>query len=562
MRSPDRFPRRMEKTIRNAPDLLLGAALAVGLGMTLFLTSEMTFFQDTWGILINRRDVSLDALFQPHNEHLIVIPVLIEQLSLRVFGMDTAFPEYMLLSLFLVTTAYLLYVYLRRRVGPWLALFAVVLILCLGPAWEVLLWPFEITFIGPILFGIAMLLALEREDRRGDIAACLFLTVSIGFSGAGIPFIAAAAVAVALGPRQRWLARSYIFLVPVALYAIWYLGWGHEAVTHLSLRNVFDSPLFVVDSVAVAVAALLGLGTQLGGAPDLSWGRAILVALVVIVVYQQLHRPAVFRWFWPVAAAASANWFLTAFNEFAGRAPVSSRYQYAGAIFILMLLANLFNGARPGKRVLIAAAVVTVVAVGPNLVTLNDGRMVLNQQSVFTRAGGGAIEIARRTVEPDFQLTEDVAGTPSLVNIYAGEYLKAVDEYGSPAYSPAELATAPDAGRRQADIVLSQALPLSATIRRGAYDPGGSTGTCVALTPGAASTPEEVRLSPGRWRIAVAPGPQASFSLRRFATGEHPVPSQGAPGGSITVLSVPRDEAPRYPWYLKVDASQPVRVCG
>ncbi len=554
--------RRMERTTRIAPDLLLGATLVVGVAMTLVLTSDMTFFQDTWGILINRRDLSADALFQPHNEHLIVVPVLIEQLLLRLFGMSSALPDYMLLALFLAATAGLLYVYLKRRVGPWLALFAVILILCLGPAWEVLLWSFEITFIGPILFGIAMLLALEREDRRGDMAACLFLTVSLGFSGVGIPFVAAAVVAVLQGPRRTWLARSYIFVVPAVLYAAWYLGWGHEAETHLAIRNVLDSPLFVADSIAVALSSMLGLGTQVGGAPDLSWGRAILVALVVLLVYRQLRKPDVFPGLWPAAAAAGANWFLMAFNEFAGRAPISSRYQYASAIFILLILANLFKGAQPTKRVLIAAAVVTVAAVGPNLVILYDGHSVLDQQSVLTRAGGGSIEIARRTVDPDFQLNEDVAGTPSLVNIFAGEYLEAVDEYGSPAYSPAELTAAPAEGRRQADIVLSQALPLSALIDRDAYDPGGASAGCTVVEPGHSPMPPEVRLSPGLTRIEVAPGPDAGFSLRRFATDEYPVPTEGGPGGSVTELRVPRDEAPEYPWYLRVGASQPVRVCG
>ena len=36
----------------------------------------------------------LDTLLQPHNEHLVLIPVLIEQLSLRLFGMTSALPEY------------------------------------------------------------------------------------------------------------------------------------------------------------------------------------------------------------------------------------------------------------------------------------------------------------------------------------------------------------------------------------------------------------------------------------------------------------------------------------
>ena len=86
---------------------------------------------------------------------------------------------------------------------------------------------------------------------------------------------------------------------------------------------------------------------------------------------------------------------------------------------------------------------------------------------MITKADLAALEIARSTVEPDFQLGAEIAGTPSLVNVYADKYFDAVDDHGSPAYSEGELLEAPESGRRQADIVLSQALPLSAGNGRG-----------------------------------------------------------------------------------------------
>jgi hypothetical protein len=119
--------------------------------------------------------------------------------------------------------------------------------------------------------------------------------------------------------------------------------------------------------------------------------------------------------------------------------------------------------------------------------------------------------------------------------------------------------TAPDYGRRQADIVLSQALPLSTVTRLGAYDPNDAAENCVAEA-GNASASSEVRISPGLTRIEVAPGPHADFSLRRFAGGEYPVVTEGAPGDSVTLLRVPRDGAPQ-PWFLHVDVSQPIRIC-
>jgi hypothetical protein len=546
----------MERLKSNAPVLLLGAALAASATTTLILTAELTFFQDTWEFLINRRDPSLDALLEPHNEHIVVLPVAIEQILIRIFGMSSATPEYVVLTLGLLATALLLFVYVRRRVGPWLALLAAVLLLFLGPAWEVLLWPFEISFVGSMLCGIGMLLCLEREDRGGDLAACLLLVLCFGFSSLGIPFAVAASVAVFQDRERLGLRRAYVVAVPLLLFAAWYLGWGHDAETHTSLRNVLAAPRFVVETVSVAVGSLFGLGTSPSdGTIEPLWGWALVVAMALAFGYRQLRKPGFSPWLWPVVAAATTNWSLAAFNQIPGRYPTSSRYQYAAAIFVLLILANLLQGVRPGRRALLLGGVVTLLAVGPNLIVLEDGRDWLQRQTLLTRSDTAAIEIARRSVDPRFQLDPEVAGTPSLVDIFAGEYLAAVDEYGSPAYSPAELASAPPEGRRQADVVLAQALPISTVTRRGGYVADGGRENCVTVEAGA-----EVTADPGLTRIELTPGPHADFSLRRFATGEYPVSTEGAPGGSVTVLRIPRDGVAR-PWWLRVDASQPARVC-
>jgi hypothetical protein len=547
----------MQRIKRNPPATLLVMALVTGVAMTLVLTWEMTFFQDTWAILIERRDFTAEALFHPHNEHIVVLPVLIEQLFLHVFGMTSAAPEYVLLAISLAGVAGLLYVYVERRVGGWLALFAAVLILCLGPAWEVLLWPFEIGFTGSIFFGLAMLIALERGDRRGDVLACVSLTLALGFSSLGIAFVVAAAVAILQGDRGRWLARAYIAAIPALLFFAWYVGWGHDAESHLSIRNVAASPRFVADSIAVALGSLFGLGANpVGGSSEPVWGRAMVIALVVVLGYRLVRKPGVYPGLGPVAAAAATNWFLTAFNQFPGREPVASRYQYASAIFILMILANLLRGSRPRTGTLVLAGAVAALAIGPNLVVLKDGRDLLKDQSIYTRTDTGAIEIARRTVAPHFELTPEIAGTPSLINVYAGKYLQAVDEFGSPAYTPSELATAPEGARRQADIVLAQALPISTVTNLGAYS-GGGVENCVSVPGGAGS---DIPIGFGLTRIEVAPGGPAQFSLRRFAAAEFPIPTEGAPGDSVTVLRIPRDAAPQ-PWNLQVVAAQDARVC-
>lgn len=504
---------------------------------------------------MNRRGFSADAYLQPHNEHIVVMPVAIVQVLLRLFGMSSATPEFVVLIALLLATAVLVFVYVRRRVGPWLALMAAVLLLFLGPAWQDLLWPFEIGFVGSVLFGIAMLLALERGDERGDIAATAFLTISIGFSSLGLAFAVGALVDVVQRRRSRGWRRAYVAALPLLLYAGWYAGWGREAEDHLSLHNVLVSPRFVLEGVSAATDSLLGLSGLTGEpAGRAAWGPALLLLLVALLAYAR-HRqggrlsPRV----WPVAAAAATSWFLAAFNYFPGREAYSSRYLYAGAAFVLLIAADLLAGMRFGRRALLIGAAVTLLAAASNLVPLRDGRDWLETQTVLTRSNLAAIEIARRTVDPAFALTPEIAGNPFLIDVQAAEYLTAVEEYGSPAYSAAELASAPELGRAQADVVLANALPVSTETATG-RGAGGASG-CLSVAGG-----PPLRLRPGLTRIELDPGGPGTIRLRRFAVGGYPLVTEGVPGGSTTLLRIPRDRAAR-PWRLQVDAAQRATVC-
>lgn len=554
-----RLPAAMDRAMRNAPYLLLAGALCAAAVLMLALMAPLTFFGDSWAVLLGRRELTPETVLAPHNEHIIAVPVLLQNLFVSVFGMSSARPEQVAMTICLLVIACLLFVYIRRRVGPWVALLGTSLLLFLGPAWEAILWPFEIGLAGSILFGIAMLLALDRDDDRGDVVACACLTAAVFSSSLGLPFVVAAAVDLLQKRRSRdLLRRLFVVAVPLLLFAVWYVGWGSEAETHLSLRNVLASPRFVAEMVAFAAAGTVGLGTS-PGAPVAGpgWGYAVVIALAIGLGYRLASRPdRLPAAFWPVATAAATSWFLTAFNQVPGREPTSSRYAYAGAVFLLMMAANAMRGTRLGPRALTVMGAVVLAAISVNTVVMKDGQNWLRDHTVLTRADLAAIEIARSTVSPDFQLNPEIAGTPTLLNVTAGEYLEAVDEHGSPAYDEEELLNAPEAGRRQADIVLASALPLSTETLAGPAPPGGS---CTAIDAAAAGS--EVRLSRGATTIALAPGPAATMSLRRFATGEFPVTTMDLPGGSTTRLTIPPDASP-VPWHLLITAGQPVRVCG
>lgn len=526
--------------------------MAAAAAVLLHYGSGLTFFQDSWEFLMQRRDPSAATLLDPHNEHIVLLPVLITQAFLRLFGMESMTPELVLLVALELSVAGLLFVYVRRRLGPWPALFAATLLLFLGPAWQDLLWPFQVGFVGASLFGLAALLALENEDERWDLAACAFLTISIAFSSLGIAFAVAAAVDVLQRRRERGLRRAYVVALPLLLYAGWYLGWGREAENNFSAHNVLVSPRYVWEGLVASLDSLLALGTISDEVVGRSkWGAPLLVALLGLAAYGGYRRRGFFPGLWPVLAAAATFWFLAAFNEGPGREPYSSRYLYVGVLFVLLIAVNLLQGLKFNRWALVAGAAVTCVVVGFNLVPLREGRDFFEQQTVLTRADLAAIEIADRTVDPAFRLSPEAAGTVFLNEIEAGEYLQAVDEYGSPAYSPVQLAGAPEEGRAHADLVLANALPLE--IETGAGG-AGAKGDCIGVGGSAA-----LALEPGVTTVELGPG-EGTVKLRRFARREYPLNSGTLPAGSTTRLFIPADRLAR-PWQLLVEADRGASVC-
>jgi hypothetical protein len=538
--------------------LLLGLALLGAALVLLDYSSGLTYFQDAWEFLINRRATTADALLRPHGEHIVVIPVAIQQILLRTFGMDSARPGDVVLIVALLGTAALVFAYVRRRAGSWPALMAAALLLFLGPAWQDLLWPFQISLVGSLLCGVAMLLALDRDDGPGDAAACAFLVVSIAFSSLGVAFAVGAAVDVLQRRRSRGLRRVYVAALPLLLYAAWYAGWGHDAESHVTLNNVLSSPRFALEGIAASVDSLLALSTIAGEAVGRSkWAPFVVVGLFALIVYGQRRRPRISPRLWPVLASAATFWLLAGFNFIPGREAYSSRYLYVGAAFLLLIAADLLEGVRFGRRALLAAGAATVAVVAFNLIPLREGRDFLRAQTVLTRADLAAIEISRHTIAPSFALTPEIAGTPYLTEIQAGEYLKAVREYGSPAYTPAELASADEAGRRQADVVLANALPVTTetSSRVGRGDVG-----CVRAAGGTGGAGAPLLLRVGLTRIELAPGGAGTIRLRRFARSGYPLITEGVPGGSTTLLRIPADGVAR-PWQLQVEAAQRATVC-
>jgi hypothetical protein len=527
-------------------------ALVASGATLLYLTRDLTFMNDEWGFLLDRSPFNAHSIFDPHDGHVVVAPALIYKALLELFGMDSARPFQVVSTATFLASAVVLFAWLRRRVDDWFALGAAVLVLFLGAAWEDLLWQFQIGYFGSMATGLGALLALLHEDRKGDAIACLLLVGCVAFSSLGIPFAIAAAVAVLTG--ANWRSRAYLVVVPLAVFGLWWLGWGHTAESHASLGNLAAVPKYIFDSIAAGLSSLFGLATprdesEVGA---LDWGRplaALALALAGIRIYQLGRVP---RWLWVVGALALSYWALAGFNLSPGRDATASRYQYISAVFILMFAGELVRGLRFTRVAIGAGVAVVALAALSNLNFLDQSAATYKQTSGLVRADLGAVEIARDTVDPGLVLTSAIAGTAA-VPIAAGDYLTAVDEFGSPGDTPEEIAAAPEDARAAADRVLASALGLRVTPATQAL-PGAA---CRAVDAG--GTPPPIEVGPGELTISGLGPAHAELRLRRFATASFPI---GAGEVGVRPVSITiRADRSDVPWQVQLSGRGRLRVC-
>jgi hypothetical protein len=551
-RRTDRFDavRRWASTYAPA-DVLAAGAIALAGALLLHWLSRLTFWRDEWGLLLHRRGWSVGTFLDPAVEHLVAIPILIYKLLLGVFGMGSPAPFQVVAVISFLASVVLLYLYVRARLGAWLGLAAILPLLVLGPAWDDLLFPYQLTWFGSVACGLASLLCLERDSRRADIGATVLLVAGLLFSDAGLPFVAGALVEVALSPRRR--ERAFVAVIPIALWAVWYLGWGHTAHTFVSFDNAARLPSYVLDGLGSSISAYLGLSQPFGvtQTPSLAWGRPLVVLLAGLAVWRvyQVGRPT--NRLWVTLAILVSYWSLTGLNTSVFGLPTAGRYQYLGVVALALVASELLRGARIGRWATAAILAVAVLATLSNVTRLRDAAAGLAGIAQQTRGGLAALELARDSVDPALELNQQNSDVDYIDLLDAGSYLSAVDAYGSPAYTAAELPSAPEPARIAADKVSGAALRID--LRPAAP---GTAQRCLQVD--AARSPSAP--VPAGGFVIRAQGAGVEAGLRRYAKTALPLSLGTLPPGRPQLLRIPPDRS-TVPWTLQLTGSGQAAVC-
>src|SRR4051812_31379329 len=254
---------------------------------------------DEWTWITERRPWTWHVFFEPHNDHLSVVPMLVYKLLMTTAGLGDHAPYRIVLALLHGACASLVFLLVRRRLGGWEAVVAGGVVLFLGSASDDLLWAFQISFLLTVAFGLGAWLALERGDRRGDVLAGLCLAFAIANSSLGLPI--AAGIFVELLVRGGLQRRLLVVALPLAAYLPWYLVYGQSKTRYDSLGKAAH---WALDVAASAFGGFAGGG--------LTRGRLILGAFVLVLLFALVRgwRPS------PravgLATAAVLFWGLTA----------------------------------------------------------------------------------------------------------------------------------------------------------------------------------------------------------------------------------------------------------
>jgi hypothetical protein len=556
-----------ERGERLARWLLAAAVLAAG-ALLLWLNRGTNFYNDelTWFADLSGPN-DLESIITPHYSHLIGTTRLVYLLSIDWLG-----PEYTIMRVLgvggVLLTATLFYVWAKRRIGPAWALLPAILLMVYGSGWQHVAGPVGFTVTFSIALGIGALIAVERNGRRSDLLACGLIALSVFTYTVGLAYLVGVAISVLL--RADRLRRAWIFLVPLLLYATWWI-WAlqfdqgrTEFVGLVSIVKFFAGSMAVnaagLTGVDVPILRIFGSNQALDASPTtLGWLAGL--ALAGFLIWRVL-RGNVPRSFWASLGVLATFWLAAAIADtdfWFGSQVYAIRYLFAGSSALLLVLVDAVSGSRIRGGWAFALLAAFAFSLAMNLVFLRDGAAFLRDRSGEVKADISMLELANDWLPGEGPAGGDGAARYQIAEVIPflnvgpprDEYLAAVAEFGSPAADLDEIRALPDADRVVVDQALRQvyALGLNPTANSPSED-----SECVVASPagGQLEVPEG-----GMFVRARGPQP-ATMSANRF--GPAPGFDLGAAGrDSWSWVLIPTDPAPD-PWQATVTSGR-AEIC-
>ena len=410
------------------------AALLLWAGQDfLFFSDELSWFAEA------SPGYDPGVLLRPSNTHLIAVPRIVHATLLHAFG-----PDYLAWRVAgvigVVVCAGLFFVLARRRIGA-VALLPTLVLLFLGSSWDTVVSPVGLPFLLAVGAGLGSLLALERSDRRGDVAACALAAVAVASHSFGLIFLVGVAVSILVGEDR--LRRAWVFAAPLALYVLWWALAARPPGAGGSLAqasNLLLLPPYAGVALGAALAAVTGLNeldfatvAGFNRLPQRSWVLTPILGLTgVVLVLLRLRRGDLHPTMWVFLATLAAFVVSIGVSVGPGRPPTAARYLFPGAVIVLLVAAEAARGVRFSRRALMALVAVTVLSLAINVFHLLEARRFLTAYAINAGPTLAMVELARPEVEPGFQPGSQARGaSPREVGVSARDYLRGTANLGA-----------------------------------------------------------------------------------------------------------------------------------
>jgi hypothetical protein len=550
-----------ERLLRDKGTWLVAAG-ALCLGILMFLvwqTRTQTFYADEWAFYVRAAEFHRDQLFSPHLGNLIFSTVIAYKVVLGLTGASDHLGLRLLWACLDITCAGLFFALMRIRVGTFAALVPAVLLTVFGAAWEFFGGSLGITAMLCVAAGLGALLTIERRTLWADVLACLLLMVSLSALSTGLAFAAGAAALLLIAP-DRW-RRIWVAAIPLFLYAGWALWARKYGESGVTVETLASAPAAMIASLASASAALFGAfrlpGVPEPGASNLvifaneSAGTMIGAVLVGIVIWRLSRRSFELRLIPPLAMLL-AYWGSLALVSPA-RDPGTGRYQYAAAIFLLLFFAELWRDWRPSQGAKVGIVALGLIALGPNLINLGYATQLVRSVGAQDRAKLAVVDALRDRLPPETIIEPPGATIGAELVISTGDYFKAKEAFGSPAYSIGELPGSGVLPRQAADREFVYLLGIHVEPA-----PVVSGTGCQTVPPGEIVSGGGIPAPAGGFSLRPEGGAKVTVGLRRFSDDFQRLESVS--GDTPLRVRIPVDRVSQ-PWMAALESVRPVRLC-
>ena len=548
--------------------------------LLLWESRELTLLVDEWQWgYAARTGHDLQTFVDPHNGHFAAVMVLITKAALQVFDENAETALRVLAVALHLATAGCLFLLLRRSIGSLAALVPTILLLFLGAANDGIIGSHGMSVTITVLAGLTAWLAIQRHRPGWDMFAAAALTIGVATESTVLPFAAAAGVMIALD-RESPRSRLWVALLPIAVYVLWWIAWGHEERSGLAIANLAAFPAYAFDSLAASLAAITGVFTIPGSRTtgfDLAAGQALaggLLVTLLLLVLARRYRPGAASIIPFVALLLF--WLSTAGVANPARVPWASRYLYIDVVLLLLVLAQEIAASPVRRRGALALSAVCALALLPNIREITYAGDAQRGQAEINRAVMGAANMVIGHGSESALLEDSASLLPGEVGdlgLSLAAYRAARERFGSPAMSPSQIADASGQARQAADSLLVRALPIvvePASARTRPLPPGldaAQTGGllehsdgCLRFIPLAPGAQVNLGIPVGGLWVRPAVGDPAPITVARFAP-DAGTAIAAAIGGRPSVLTLPASPASSG-WRAWFTVDQPLRICA